>query len=69
MPAPLGHWAKVALATFLCCIAVYETATHGLGELSTWLYVAAAALMVFVVAWEAGRIWRGKERTNHDDKK
>ena len=56
----LGHWIRVALATFFCCIALYETTSDGLGETSTLLWLAAAAIWVIVVAIEGARIWRRK---------
>ena len=34
----LGHWLRVALATFLSCITVYEIFTDGLGETSSWFH-------------------------------
>ena len=56
----LSHWLRVALATFLSCIAVYEIFTDGLGETSTWLWVADAALMISAAVIEGVRIWRGE---------
>ena len=56
----LGHWIRVALATFFCCIAVYESFTDGLAETSTLLWLTAAGCWVAIVAIEGARIWRRK---------
>ncbi len=57
----LGHWFRVALTTFISCIAVYDIFTDGLGGTSTWLYMASAALLIEAVTVEDVRIWRREQ--------
>ena len=62
MAPNLGHWFRVALATFISCIAVYEIFTDGQGEISTWFYAASAALLITAVSVGGVRIWRREQR-------
>lgn len=57
----LGHWFRVALTTFISCIAAYDIFTDGLGERSTWLYIASAALLIAAVTVEGVQIWPCEE--------
>lgn len=50
--ADIRHWFMLALAKFFFCLFVYQVVDDGLGETSTWLWLAAAGLMIAAVVLE-----------------